>query len=1053
MKKQGGRIFSVLLALSILVCNSVCLIGEPVAAANDVVFDLDVENLADRSGNNVQITQVGTITKGSFTNETGETVPYMTTGNGNDIKNSSKAGTLKIADSSIVGLTDYTIEAWIRYKEPTDNSLYPKIFKHTDYTNTLFAYEMPNDSGADAIMVGSKKPIQKVTNSAELSGTWAHYVFTFDTIYEGDTAISIRPNIYVNGVSLTKDYQTVPEVTDSAALAMLGKAKEFSIGGQTNNGAFHTAFSGDFAEFRIYSSIKSDSEIASMYSSSADKYIEKTEEPEVQDGTVMLDLDPAALADRSGNNVQITQVGTITKGSFTNETGETVPYMTTGNGNDIKNSSKAGTLKIADSSIVGLTDYTIEAWIRYKEPTDNSLYPKIFKHTDYTNTLFAYEMPNDSGADAIMVGSKKPIQKVTNSAELSGTWAHYVFTFDTIYEGDTAISIRPNIYVNGVSLTKDYQTVPEVTDSAALAMLGKAKEFSIGGQTNNGAFHTAFSGDFAEFKIYKGVKTDDEIKALYDSSAPGFTEWNDSVRRPSIGMLNVGLGKNIKAESLIDKVKLEKVETDVSNGETITPAKGGVYTSVSESDASMAILRFGMLEDNAKYRITIDADVTFDDNTTLGSNKILEFSTGKSVLIDTDFTDYENSDLTKDGLSYRCNDVTGDTSNITVENVTLKNDIKDTVLRFKATDANKSNRIYFGLDNHIGDGEVLKIEEKARSYNAKENAYRAVNETDTRMMRFVGDSDEKTNIPVPDNVGIVRFDWGGFLDDDSFIDFVSYVNYSKTTNTFCASRLLADGSFSDESVDLKINKINSLMPVELYLTSSDVENSYVELSKYKVTRGIAPNILNVKYDEASKTITVVFNDDMTDVNVNTLELFQRLSSENDVKVNGTLVSYDASERTACIRLAEPLAIGSYLINVTDAVSPTAGKWNGYSEFSVTESSDFTRNITFKAGDVDIVEGSSIPAGTNKLTATIKFKNGTGEPRAVTCFAVLYDAERNLIKVSAMEKSTIDVGNTDKTISIDDITTKEGYIMRVFIWDSIENLSPVFMDKSVGGLIK
>ena len=269
--------------INFLICAALALpmISIPVSgsANSDIIFDLDVENLADRSGNNVQITQVGTITKGSFTNETGETVPYMTTGNGNDIKNSSKAGTLKIADSSIVGLTDYTIEAWIRYKEPTDNSLYPKIFKHTDYTNTLFAYEMPNDSGADAIMVGSKKPIQKVTNSAELSGTWAHYVFTFDTIYEGDTAISIRPNIYVNGVSLTKDYQTVPEVTDSAALAMLGKAKEFSIGGQTNNGAFHTAFSGDFAEFRIYSSIKSDSEIASMYSSSVDKYTETNVSP------------------------------------------------------------------------------------------------------------------------------------------------------------------------------------------------------------------------------------------------------------------------------------------------------------------------------------------------------------------------------------------------------------------------------------------------------------------------------------------------------------------------------------------------------------------------------------------------------------------------------------------------------------------------------------------------------------------------------------------------------------------------------------------------------
>ncbi len=232
---------------------------------------------------------------------------------------------------------------------------------------------------------------------------------------------------------------------------------------------------------------------------------------------LIFDVDPATLTDRSGNNISVSTLGTITKGGFTNQEGETVPYMTTGQGNDaLTNSSTAGLLRTTDESIIKHKDFTIETWARYKTPA-SGCWPKMFKwgNTEGQNVL-AYETPTSPYAHKIIIGNKDTYV-YPNISEITDAWKHYVFTFDMEYDtdGTTLKKVSQRMYVNGVDVT-NYDA--NVTDSSALAMLDTITEFTIGGYSVNGSFGQGFSGDFATFKIYNGVKSQSEVTALYENS-------------------------------------------------------------------------------------------------------------------------------------------------------------------------------------------------------------------------------------------------------------------------------------------------------------------------------------------------------------------------------------------------------------------------------------------------------------------------------------------------------------------------------------------------------
>ncbi len=1009
-----------------------------------VILDIDTATLADKSGNNIPVTKLGTITTDSFTNQAGETVTYMTTGQGGDaLTNSSTAGFLRTTDANVINQRNLTIEAWMRYKIPGANS-WPKMFKFSNTSsNNVFVAEMP--AGQKKLVVGNTNNLPMNLDESSVADTWAHYVITLETDCDEDGNITAYyPMVYVNGKDAI-GYATRPTFTATDAInAMFEGITELTIGGNSNNGAFSDAFPADFATFKIYKGAKTQTEAAALYEATKGDYLPGLD---IEDGGVILDVDPATLTDRSGNNIALSTLGTVTKGSYTNSFGETVSYMTTGQGGDaLTNSSTAGFLRTTDANVINQRNLTIETWMRYKIPGANS-WPKMFKFSNTSsNNVFVAEMP--VGQKKFVLGNTQNIPMYSfGDSDVADKWVHYVITLETdCDENGNITAYYPMMYVNGKDAI-GYATRPTVTATDAInAMFEGITELTIGGNSNNGAFSDAFPADFATFKVYKGAMTKEEAAALYENNAGSYDEWNTGARKPSMGEISISLGKDIKEASLDGNVKMEKVIVNNDSTETLISVKGGAYPSVSDASSKAVKIRFGMLDEESTYRLTFDSDIEFTDGTTLGTVKTVDFNTGKAVLIDTEFDDYTNDTLTKDGLSFIGNGVSGSTTGMSIENVTLADASTDKVLRMTPASLNQVNRVIFDLDEKVEKNEALKIEEKARLYRADSGAYNAQVSL-SRMLRFVGDTDTQTNLPVPANPdsGVMDYTWGGmgFIDDDSFLNLVSNVTYSQEDNVFYATRKSADG-FSMDSCKLGIKNISSVIPIEHYLVEG--LGSYTDLSNLKITRGVAPDILNVKYDEAAKTVTVAFNDDMTGINTSSLELYNRASAENDVKVGGTQVSYDAENRIAVIKLFEALADGNYLINVAGATSPVAGSWNGYSEFTVAASTAFTRTVTFKANGVNVAEGAAIPTGTTELSVTVSFNNMPTDDTVVV-FAALYDEEDIMLKCTTPE--TVDAAAAGKTVTIDGITTAEGYVMKVFVWDSMDTIAPEFVVKSIG----
>ena len=602
---------------------------------------MDAGTLTDKSGNNIELTELGTITTDSFVNGAGDTVSFMTTGGAGDaLTDPSTDGTLRLTDDKITKLKDYTIETWMRFKLPANN-IYPRMFVHTNGSTNLFTYEMPSVPTGDKAYVLGKQTLLNAVEQNTVAEQWVHYVFTFDTVYDtdGTTVKSVNPNVYVNGADMTAGYQTKPSITDATALALLGTGTEFTIGGTAANGAFGRAFSGDFATFKIYNTVKTGTEIKALYESSAADYTEGTGDGngdgtgdgigdgtgdgtgdglDVEEGGVLLDVDTATLSDRSGNEITVNKLGTITTGSFTNVIGETIAYMTTGNGTDsLRDSTKAGTLRITDKNIIGLKDYTIETWMRYKVPSDVNVYPKMFLHNYNGGNVFAYEM-NANVKKVKLFDYDKLINGIGNG--VADKWTHYVFTFDTTYsetDNTTPTGVTVTMYVDGVSKGA-------TTDSTRLTYMDTPKALSIGGHAANDAFTMGFPGDFASFKIYKGVKNADDVADMYSADKNNYVETTVSPSSITFeGGTQVSGAENVSLELPEIYVDLGS-DTNMStvSEETIklTDVSDGLPVSYSVTvDGTQAVISVQeTLNKNKQYMLELTEGVLKNDNTAFG---------------------------------------------------------------------------------------------------------------------------------------------------------------------------------------------------------------------------------------------------------------------------------------------------------------------------------------------------------------------------------------------------------------------------------------------------
>ncbi len=684
--------------LTILLCMTLVISAFPacmlVSAIPDVVFELEAATLTDKSGNNIALETLGTVLTDSFKNQAGETVSYMTTGQeGDSLTNSSTAGLLRTTDESITKLKDYTIETWVRYKAPANDN-WPKMFKMGNSAgNNVFALEMPNNYDKKLVLANDGSPY--IIYQSINTDTWMHLVVTFDTVYgaDGTTIEKIIPNMYINGNDMYSNYGNKPQLTDATKIAMFNAITEFTIGGSTNNGSFGQGFSADFATFKIYNSVMTQDEIAAMYNDSKDYYVAGADdgsdtpddggsdtpddggdtpstggESSFEDGEVIVDIDTANLVDCSGNDIPFNTIGTVTNGSFTNMAGETVTYMTTGQGNDaLSNSSTAGFLLTDDENITKLKDYTIETWVRYRLPASDC-WPKMFKMANAaSNNVLVMEMPNFPYDHKLVIGNTQNLILYYDKNTLVDEWAHYVFTFDAVYgkDGTTVEKILPGMYINGENMFSGYASPPQVTDTTALAMLDEVVEFAIGGNPNNGSFNQGFPGDFASFKIYKGIKTQNEAAELYNDSKYRFIESTISMSSITFegGELVAG-AENVPLEMPDVYVEFSSdVNMGTVNETTLklvdkTDGFEVPYTVTVEGDKAIVSID-GKLGKNKEYRIEITEGVLKDNNSSYGQ-LFANFATIKGAYAGEDWTIKESDGTVTAALTAKSDNSGGD---------------------------------------------------------------------------------------------------------------------------------------------------------------------------------------------------------------------------------------------------------------------------------------------------------------------------------------------------------------------------------------------------------
>lgn len=693
-------------------------------------------------------------------------------------------------------------------------------------------------------------------------------------------------------------------------------------------------------------------------------------------------------------------------------------------------------------------------------------------------------------------GAVKLDYYTTNQPE---KWSHIVITRDWEYTEGTNGYYDINIYVDGelkknIS-TKNYDAMSKPLELENCDMAIGGMLVRSGGETANIAGN-GFVGGIAEFNIYNGVLSADEVRSSYDADAIVYENAADKPREITVttnsenssitalaGEITVDFSAYINKETIASAVSLVKVTED---GEENLP--GGIVVSAPAGLTKELKIKHGTLEENASYKLRITTALKAIGGVALSQPFEKTYIANKSAdIANYDFENMAEGDVDFSSLTqtsaagwYKGSDFpyvhSTDTSvaKLKIATATASDNTTNKYIEGYFGEGIKNVTSYanvgilmpYGEDNYRPDGSTANADfkmpegfaveiEYKRSGASRYTNFRTSTEKFAEANHFnLFPNASETALPyvaVGNANTAFRKETAGSYDQTTKNKFgffhtkQIYTMHGDLDSYKIYTTNIAENQTGRTQIETTKNFTN---PQGLHLihsgnsTYADGKFSFASIKVYEVT---PLKVLDYKYDAKSKIVRIIFNDD---VDVNTV-------AKSNIKVTneaGQDVAYalDASllskNREIKLIISEETSVDELL---TVALNKLTNEEGIFCEETITVSTrelSVVGDIVFTNQNGEII--TELSGAETSVKVTFTALNSSGKTISPTNYLALYsdEAQTNLKKIAKGENVAIAPGETGVcTVTIDtsDIENLAECSLKCISLKSLKSLVPVF----------
>ncbi len=718
----------------------------------------------------------------------------------------------------------------------------------------------------------------------------------------------------------------------------------------------------------------------------------------------------ASLADSTGNTTNFEIQDNPTPGTIINTTG-TKKYIKFAERNGTTNKNEKAAIKATNPAVLNKDELTIEAWAYVDDANVSGNYQRIFslnngagseavcelEITSGSPNIFKYKMASDATASFRVTGSD-------NGTYYKKRWVHYVFTRKWV-ENDTKVEYH--CYVDGNDIN--------ATTLAGSRINETGKTLCIGGDGLTGA-RTGLLGNIAEFRIYDGILTAEQISEKYNNEKGDFVELAKTMALESI---------TPEANSVIDSYSNEitlnfdnYIDASTLNnisliGEDGSAPKGGIDVYMPEEVSKTLKIKYGKLTPGQTYTLTINGLTSLNNIPFNSGSYTAEFTSlsytvvdGKDYLIYEDFSGAEYvvdaKAPTATALKMISGDVADDSSLIMVRST----ESGDKYLELTASEVNKATSVKLDFAP-ISEGTTI-IEMKMQPASTRTGSTgTALRE----MCKVTADTGRVVTLAKPENdTNVIK----GYIaqtptnyyyqstatDDNGFHHMRFIITKDGDTLKYRAEDVNAPGwtwAKEDTCYGEGETSFNSLELANMTAAAEDQLQDKIWISSISIRRVIAPEVLATSLNEMTDNdniLEITFDDDMDKSTFYDDSIVIKNMKTNKL-LRSAVKGYDADTRTVSVELLEYFDSGDpYSISFSDITNE--GELSIDAEYSY----DFTAKeypLTVDATDTAQNKLTISNSSASKKTGKIFFMKKDTDGRISSVNATAFEVEKNSSK--------------------------------------------------------
>ena len=749
---------------------------------------------------------------------------------------------------------------------------------------------------------------------------------------------------------------------------------------------------------------------------------------------------------------------------------------------DTANQASRVTVQLTDTGILNKNNLTFETWARSKDITnagDNRFFGLGFEpqnkmgHYVRLDTATVVTIPDGAGAGSPYVS----LGKIADTG-----WHHYAFVYNfTPHDPSAPMGAGKwsvTMYIDGVF---------QKTGTANATTRNNYLYGSAGGTNQAGADWIIYNdliigdsdgkawvGDIATFKMYDGALTEAAVKKNYEDTVINFTPFaikNVSVADGSV--LPLGKGQiDITFSEAINPATAENIIFTTATGNDIS---GRVVKTVSEDGCTVSV-KFGRLVEGGSYKLCVPSTVK---SATGKSTDVLNYTYSAGVqeyLLNEEFKQGDAvTPIVAAGTTAisTTNEVVvygddKDSNGAVDQKITLESEDGDYFLRLdpsaltvssnvhavvKLPSAITDDRLADGTYQATGDGKVEELDGKifvadvkVRTTGEGASAARTMGFSDgNHLAADYSSSNRNIIFETSGGTAATHGDKAFEKDDEGWHRLRHTVRETDSKDTYGRPKL--DVSIYDV-VDNKYMganttqvKYSNLMIGGVYGTTNT--KAKLDISSVALYYRDVMDVLNVyDYNAGGNTIAIAMTDDVDPTSIGNITVTEK-SSGKAVEVTST---YNTTYRELVFQFVDAdITEGEeYIIDLSKLM--TQGTFPVAHDLSASFVAPAkpvvpTLDVDYTgAGGVAITNLTSLQAAT-ELNAAVAVSNVEDFNAPVAILAV-YNGNA-LIDVDITREWTTTAGVYTTNIKVDGLTPGEITDAKVFVWDGLTSLRPLF----------